>query len=74
MRRGATGLTGLTGVTGPAMGGVRGDAGAAEEGCGVGGVMPVDFAVSDGITHIVAGTLALMTAWGLAHRRPPRRI
>jgi hypothetical protein len=30
------------------------------------GVMPVDFAVSDGITHIVAGTLALMTAWGLA--------
>jgi hypothetical protein len=30
------------------------------------GIMPVHFAVSDGLTHIVAGTLALMTAWGLA--------
>jgi hypothetical protein len=32
------------------------------------GVMPVHFAVSDGITHIIAGTLALMTAWGLAQK------
>jgi hypothetical protein len=38
------------------------------------GLMPVNFAVSDGITHIIAATLALMTAWGLAQGVAGRRL